>query len=713
MPRGRTLASAKATARYLLRNAYLMYLLARDRRVPWLARGVAAGSVAYVSMPFNLIPDYVPVIGFFDDLGVVWLGLWLARRLVPAHLLAEHRATMDRRFPDRGLTITPRFEVPKGRDPPVSSVMRPGVTRPQSFLASADNFVITTFLWVATFRSLWFINSGYRGAYQATENDVTGLADGLLLLPRARWTDWFTIGHAHFFDPYPEWTWNSTPFARPAYQFLIYLAHFVFGPDWASYLAINYLCVAVFGTTAFIISHAVLRLGMKGSLFAASLAFASPQILQASIWEVGFGSEPLAAVFVATAFLAVIGRRDLLCAVLLSLALLSKETTVWAPFAAFLTVLLRVESDRGPRQRLLSATLVLLPLGMWFALRFAFFGGIGGSYATAGYTHVLEFFQLVVWKFEHLNRLFMSQTPIISNGPLAIAERVLMIGAYGLIWLLLTLWLLHSARSAIDRVMQVNRTPTWPLADNTLHARLWAALGLAFYFAVPVGPARYATSAMIFVWPTLVSEVARRDKLVLRIALATCFMLSLARLSYFMVEMNLPSGEASTRPRFAAIDAMDAALSSVPPDIQQVYVVAASGLVPATPAYIRAFLGMKAELVRIVDVDWSCHDSSDVVDADHWTAKGWITLSAILPDCANFYFFFAPTDAATAFHDGQLQRDSSIIYELPDAQPYDVEQGFLWVLGKRVVVRIHPSGRARFIIEHGAAGGGLTWFDTP
>jgi uncharacterized membrane protein YkvA (DUF1232 family)/SAM-dependent methyltransferase len=83
----------------VLRNTYLMYLLARDRRTPWIARGVAGASVGYVAFPFNLIPDYIPVIGFFDDATVVALGVFLARRLVPSHVVAEHYATVDRLFP--------------------------------------------------------------------------------------------------------------------------------------------------------------------------------------------------------------------------------------------------------------------------------------------------------------------------------------------------------------------------------------------------------------------------------------------------------------------------------------------------------------------------------------------------------------------------------------------------------------------------------------
>src|SRR5262249_5018165 len=108
---------------------------------------------------------------------------------------------------------------------------------------------------------LWLVNTPFRRAYQANDNDVTALVDGLLLLPGARWEDWFTQGHSHFFDSYPEWPWGLTPFARPVFQFLIYLAHFIFDRDWPSYLAINYLGIGGVAAVAFAITRSPLGLG--------------------------------------------------------------------------------------------------------------------------------------------------------------------------------------------------------------------------------------------------------------------------------------------------------------------------------------------------------------------------------------------------------------------------------------------------------------------
>jgi uncharacterized membrane protein YkvA (DUF1232 family) len=64
----------------------------RDPRVPWYAKVAGACVVAYALSPIDLIPDFVPVLGYLDDLVLVPLGLMLVLRLIPAHVLVEHHA---------------------------------------------------------------------------------------------------------------------------------------------------------------------------------------------------------------------------------------------------------------------------------------------------------------------------------------------------------------------------------------------------------------------------------------------------------------------------------------------------------------------------------------------------------------------------------------------------------------------------------------------
>jgi uncharacterized membrane protein YkvA (DUF1232 family) len=93
----RTMAGRlRAWARATRRDAVALYLAARDPRVPWPAKAVAVAVAAYALSPIDLIPDFIPVLGLLDDLLLVPLGIVVARRLVPADLLEEHRRAAER-----------------------------------------------------------------------------------------------------------------------------------------------------------------------------------------------------------------------------------------------------------------------------------------------------------------------------------------------------------------------------------------------------------------------------------------------------------------------------------------------------------------------------------------------------------------------------------------------------------------------------------------
>ena len=66
---------------------------ARDPRVPWYAKAVAAAVAAYALSPIDLIPDFIPILGHLDELVVLPLGIMLALKLIPPELMAEHRAS--------------------------------------------------------------------------------------------------------------------------------------------------------------------------------------------------------------------------------------------------------------------------------------------------------------------------------------------------------------------------------------------------------------------------------------------------------------------------------------------------------------------------------------------------------------------------------------------------------------------------------------------
>jgi uncharacterized membrane protein YkvA (DUF1232 family) len=89
------LAKLKQRARRLKAETFALYLAARDPRTPWYAKLLVAGIVAYAFSPIDLIPDFVPILGYLDDLILIPLGIALAIRLIPDSVMTECRARAE------------------------------------------------------------------------------------------------------------------------------------------------------------------------------------------------------------------------------------------------------------------------------------------------------------------------------------------------------------------------------------------------------------------------------------------------------------------------------------------------------------------------------------------------------------------------------------------------------------------------------------------
>jgi uncharacterized membrane protein YkvA (DUF1232 family) len=89
------LSRLKIWARTLRRDGHAVYLASRDPRVPWYVKWLAMAVAGYALSPIDLIPDFIPVVGYLDDLIIVPLGIWLVVSLVPDGIMAECRAKAD------------------------------------------------------------------------------------------------------------------------------------------------------------------------------------------------------------------------------------------------------------------------------------------------------------------------------------------------------------------------------------------------------------------------------------------------------------------------------------------------------------------------------------------------------------------------------------------------------------------------------------------
>ena len=87
----------KTWARRMKRDTLALYLAGRDPRVPWPAKAMAIATAAYAFSPIDLIPDFIPVLGYLDELIILPLFIYVTIRLIPTDIMVELRAQADQR----------------------------------------------------------------------------------------------------------------------------------------------------------------------------------------------------------------------------------------------------------------------------------------------------------------------------------------------------------------------------------------------------------------------------------------------------------------------------------------------------------------------------------------------------------------------------------------------------------------------------------------
>jgi uncharacterized membrane protein YkvA (DUF1232 family) len=92
----RSFGSWKERVRSLKKETFTLYLAWRHPRVPWYAKVLALLVVGYALSPIDLIPDFIPVLGYLDDLVLIPLGIMLVIRLIPEDVLAECHQQAER-----------------------------------------------------------------------------------------------------------------------------------------------------------------------------------------------------------------------------------------------------------------------------------------------------------------------------------------------------------------------------------------------------------------------------------------------------------------------------------------------------------------------------------------------------------------------------------------------------------------------------------------
>ena len=91
------MARLRAWAAAIKRDVVALYIAGRDPRVPWYVKLAAVAVAAYALSPIDLIPDFIPVLGYLDDVIILPVALLLVIKMIPAPLMAEFRQEAQRR----------------------------------------------------------------------------------------------------------------------------------------------------------------------------------------------------------------------------------------------------------------------------------------------------------------------------------------------------------------------------------------------------------------------------------------------------------------------------------------------------------------------------------------------------------------------------------------------------------------------------------------
>lgn len=89
------LRNLKSRAKALKRDTLAVWYASRDKRTPWYARLLALLVAAYALSPVDLIPDFIPVLGYLDDLILIPAGIALTLRLIPPEVMADARVRAE------------------------------------------------------------------------------------------------------------------------------------------------------------------------------------------------------------------------------------------------------------------------------------------------------------------------------------------------------------------------------------------------------------------------------------------------------------------------------------------------------------------------------------------------------------------------------------------------------------------------------------------
>jgi hypothetical protein len=483
--------------------------------------------------------------------------------------------------------------------------------------------------------------------------------------------EWFTRGYLDYFHIYPEWmTLNHTDLLKPVTNIAGSLNLLLFGGNYALHFATFFLAQFA-GLIIFLRLLREMDVARPLSVCMAGLFLFNPAFMNAGLTCLSCHFDVLAGIFALAAFLASWRARYGFALLFLTLALFTKESAVFAPLAAALSLVLW-------RRPLGTSVLMLSPLVLWFAARAAAFGdATGGRISTALGQSLLG--GLTVWPSGIVPDGFAAG--LFSAGPQSrgdIIDAAFLLGNVAL-WLFViyaAYAVVIATRTASLKSEREKLTPAlliWTLGALAFgvllaHHSRYGGSYYPFFFLLLAGlmsPAfrvtRWVTASVLMIFAAVTIVQAGRT----------------VRLAWAWETVIAPER------------ALHEALRAIPPSSRVVYVINAPQGLASAPEHLRKAWALDVDVV-IVNQFTGCTESSDPGAVELTPATD--ALRVRVPDCARLTF----TNAALPGDRDMVLRQGIGTYEFPDA----TGAAESLELGRSMTVTLAPTSERPIFLEY-------------
>lgn len=483
--------------------------------------------------------------------------------------------------------------------------------------------------------------------------------------------EWFTEGYLDYFDTYPEWnSLHQTDLLKPVTNIVGYLNLFLFGDNYALHFTTFFIAQFV-GLIIFLRLLRALDVPILIATGMAVLFVFNPAFMSAGLTCLSCHFDVLAGIFALAAFLAIWRARYGFALLFLTLALFTKESAVFAPAAAALS-LVRWRRPFGTN------VLMLAPLALWIAARAAAFGDVTGGRIEAAIGQPM-LAGLGVWPtgiardglaIELLSAFPENRSDIIDTA-FVLANAALWLFVVYAVHAVLTATLVSQPKSESEKLMPA--LLVWMLG----------ALAFGVFFG---HHARYGGSYYPFLYLVIAGLMSPAFRVTRWVTASAVMILAAATI----VQAGRTARLAWTWETFIAPErALRDALVALPESSRVVYIVNAPQGVASAPKHLKRSWAFNVDVV-IVNQFTGCARSSDPGAVQ--LAPSGNVLDVRLPDCARLTF----TAAALPTGDDVIPRQGIGTYEFPDS----TARADSLDLGRTMVVTLAPTTERPIILAY-------------